>query len=105
MCYDTGMDADFIPQDRRKSDAALVLGILSVVFIFICQIAGLILGIIGLRKAGRKSAEGSDAAWVLNVVGIVINSVILFLVFLAIIFGTFIFFGLFQELHFYHLFC
>ena len=61
------------------SGAALVLGILSIVFLFICQVAGLILGIIGLRKSGRGRGESrdADAAWVLSVIGIVLNAVIL----------------------------
>ena len=79
------MESYYPENENRNRDASLVLGILSIVFIFICQIAGLIMGIIGLKKAGRKS-EKADTAWVLNVIGIVLNSVILFLIVVAIIF-------------------
>ena len=62
-------------------EESLVLGILSIVFVAICQIAGLIMGIIGLHKA-RKSETG----WVLNVIGIVLNSIVVALVVIALIF-------------------
>ena len=67
--------------ERKGADTALVLGILSIVFVAICQIAGLIMGIIGLHKA-RKSETG----WVLNVIGIVLNSIVVALVVIALIF-------------------
>ena len=77
------------------SGAAFVLGILSIVFLFICQVAGLILGIIGLRRSGRGrgTSRDADAAWVLSVIGIVLNAVILALIIVALIiffiaFGT-----------------
>lgn len=85
---------DSYSNERNSHDAALVLGILSIVFLFICQIAGLIMGIIGLRKAGkRNSSSSTDTAWVLNVIGIVLNAVILFLIIVAIIFGIIAFSG------------
>ncbi|MBO8435415.1 MAG: DUF4190 domain-containing protein [Spirochaetes bacterium] len=89
-------------EEVKKHDASLVLGILSVVFVFICQIAGLILGIVGLRKSKRNGANGNDTAWVLNVIGIVMNAVILFIILAAIIFGSFVFFRLFDGMHYYH---
>lgn len=67
--------------DERKSDASLVLGTLSIVFIAICQVIGLILGIIGISKARNRS----DAGWTLSVIGVVLNAVVLaFLVLLVI---------------------
>ena len=85
----------------RKHDTALVLGILSIVFLFICQIAGLIMGIIGLRKSDRK--DGSDTAWVLNVIGVVLNSVIIFLIVVAIIIMVIAFSGFAGYAHMYHM--
>lgn len=89
------MDGYSDNRTENGSGAALVLGILSIVFIFICQVAGLILGIIGLRKSGRGRGESrdADAAWVLSVIGIVLNAVILALIAAALIifliaFGT-----------------
>ena len=46
----------------RGRDAALVLGILSIIFIFICQLVGLVLGIIGLHKTRKDRNGGTDTA-------------------------------------------
>ena len=62
------------------SNAALTLGILSLIFIMIFPIAGLVMGIIGLRRS-----KIPDAAWVLSVIGIVLNSLIVVFFLLAII--------------------
>ena len=92
---------DSYSNERNSHDAALVLGILSIVFLFICQIAGLIMGIIGLRKAGkRNSSSSTDTAWVLNVIGIVLNAVILFLIIVAIIFGIIVYTGFVGHTHY-----
>lgn len=74
--------------------SAFILGILSIVFSVICQVVGLILGIIGLSKAKRsdRTDKEGEAAWVLSVIGIVLNAVILALVF-AFIVGILIFMG------------
>ncbi len=74
---------------QKKSDAAFVLGVLSLVFIAVCQLAGLVLGIIGLSKARRARSEGRDAdtAWTLCVIGIVLNAVILAIILVAVFVG------------------
>ena len=70
--------------EKKGSDPAFVLGILSIVFVAVCQIVGLILGIIGIRKArGRKSETG----WTLSVIGVVLNAVIIAFVIIFIIVG------------------
>ena len=89
--------------NKSSHNKALVLGILSIVFIFICQIAGLILGIIGLRKSGKDGNDNADAPWVLNVIGIVVNSVVLFLIAAAIIFALVAFSGFIGHMHIYHM--
>lgn len=66
------------------SNAALTLGILSLIFIMIFPIAGLVMGIIGLRRS-KMNERHSDAAWVLSVIGIVLNSLIVVFFLLAII--------------------
>ena len=55
------------------SNAALTLGILSLIFIMFFPIAGLVMGIIGLRRS-KMNERHPDAAWVLSVIGIVLNS-------------------------------
>ena len=61
------------------SNAALTLGILSLIFIMIFPIAGLVMGIIKMNE------RHPDAAWVLSVIGIVLNSLIVVFFLLAII--------------------
>ena len=53
---------------------AYVFGILSIVFAFFTPVAGLIIGIIGLRKS--KKAKLKDAKK-LNIIGIVISVILL----------------------------
>lgn len=71
-------------KEGQRTDSALVLGILSIVFVAVCQIVGLILGIIGLHKA-KESGRRSETGWVLNVIGIILNAVVIALVVAALI--------------------
>lgn len=90
-----GMDSWERPISANEgARSAFILGILSIVFSVICQVVGLILGIIGLSKAKRsdRTDKEGEAAWVLSVIGIVLNAVILALVF-AFIVGILIFMG------------
>ena len=85
------------------SGAALVLGILSIVFLFICQVAGLILGIIGLRRSGRGrgTSRDADAAWVLSVIGIVLNAVIIAATVIGIIILLILFNGIMDSFYYW----
>ena len=56
-----------------------VLGIMSIVFGFISPLAGLILGIIGFRIAGKQKSDMAKKAKGLNKIGIII-SVIVFII-------------------------
>ena len=90
-----GMDSWERPSSANEgARSAFILGILSIVFSVICQVVGLILGIIGLSKAKRsdRTDKEGESAWVLSVIGIVLNAVILALVF-AFIVGILIFMG------------
>lgn len=95
LMEEDGMDSWERPISADEgARSAFILGILSIVFSVICQVVGLILGIIGLSKAKRsdRTDKEGEAAWVLSVIGIVLNAVILALVF-AFIVGILIFMG------------
>ncbi len=84
------MEEDFRREEERHTDTSLVLGILSIVFVAMCQIVGLILGIIGLHKA-RQSGRRSETGWVLNVIGIILNAVVIAAVIILLVIGLAIF--------------
>jgi thiol:disulfide interchange protein len=62
-----------------------VLGILSIVFIFLNQIGGLILGIFGLMQCKKQKNALSEKAKGLNWAGIIINGILILLVITSII--------------------
>ena len=82
---------------EKKSDAAFVLGLLSIVFVVVCQIVGLILGIVGLKKAKKSS----DTGWVLSVIGIVLNAVIIAFVIIGLVIAAVIIGSVFSSPYYY----
>ncbi len=86
---------------REKSNTALILGIISIVFIFLpgLNLIGFVLGIIAVIKGSRyRSRCGTaQAGWVLGILSIVFSSITVLLIML--IFGhlflfPFLFMGL-----------
>ena len=83
--------------EKKGTDASFVLGILSIVFVVVCQIVGLILGIIGLNKAKDKSETG----WTLSVIGIVLNAVIIAATVIGIIILLILFNGIMDSFYYW----
>ena len=76
LMEEDGMDSWERPISADEgARSAFILGILSIVFSVICQVVGLILGIIGLSKAKRsdRTDKEGEAAWVLSVIAIVLG--------------------------------
>ncbi len=80
--------------------APLVLGILSLVFIFIFQPVGLILGIVGVVLANKAKIAAPDdmmakAGFVMSLIGLIICAIItvVWIIFLALV-GMAVGFGL-----------
>ena len=83
--------------EKKGTDASFVLGILSIVFVVVCQVVGLILGIIGLNKAKDKSETG----WTLSVIGIVLNAVIIAVAVIGIIILLILFNGIMNSFYYW----
>ena len=83
--------------EKKGTDASFVLGILSIVFVAVCQVVGLILGIIGLNKAKDKSETG----WTLSVIGIVLNAVIIAVAVIGIIILLILFNGIMNSFYYW----
>ena len=83
--------------EKKGTDASFVLGILSIVFVVVCQVVGLILGIIGLNKAKDKSETG----WTLSVIGIVLNAVIIAVAVIGIIILLILFNGIMDSFYYW----
>lgn len=83
--------------EKKGTDASFVLGILSIVFVVVCQVVGLILGIIGLNKAKDKSETG----WTLSVIGIVLNAVIIAATVIGIIILLILFNGIMDSFYYW----
>ena len=83
--------------EKKGTDASFVLGILSIVFVVVCQVVGLILGIIGLNKAKDKSETG----WTLSVIGIVLNAVIIAATVIGIIILLILFNGIMNSFYYW----
>ena len=83
--------------EKKGTDASFVLGILSIVFVVVCQIVGLILGIIGLNKAKDKSETG----WTLSAIGIVLNAVIIAATVIGIIILLILFNGIMDSFYYW----
>lgn len=83
--------------EKKGTDASFVLGILSIVFVAVCQVVGLILGIIGLNKAKDKSETG----WTLSVIGIVLNAVIIAVAVIGIIILLILFNGIMDSFYYW----
>ncbi len=83
-------------EERKGTDSSFVLGVLSIVFVAICQVVGLILGIIGLHKA-RKSETG----WTLNVIGIILNAVVIALVIILTVVMLVLFAGVMNSFYYW----
>ena len=83
--------------EKKGTDASFVLGILSIVFVAVCQVVGLILGIIGLNKAKDKSETG----WTLSVIGIVLNAVIIAATVIGIIILLILFNGIMNSFYYW----
>lgn len=83
--------------EKKGTDASFVLGILSIVFVAVCQVVGLILGIIGLNKAKDKSETG----WTLSVIGIVLNAVIIAATVIGIIILLILFNGIMDSFYYW----
>lgn len=62
---------------EEKSIAGFVLSILSLVCIFMLPLAGLIMGIIGIRKA--KTDAYPNATLTMSIVGVVVNGFLMLL--------------------------
>lgn len=90
---------DYSRNEERhdQNNASFVLGILSIVFVVVCQLVGLILGIIGIHKARGRN----DSGWVLSVIGVVLNAVVIAAVFILIIVGVFIFAEVFEQVYYW----
>ena len=83
--------------EKKGTDASFILGILSIVFVVVCQVVGLILGIIGLNKAKDKSETG----WTLSVIGIVLNAVIIAATVIGIIILLILFNGIMDSFYYW----
>ena len=83
--------------EKKGTDASFILGILSIVFVAVCQVIGLILGIIGLNKAKDKSETG----WTLSVIGIVLNAVIIAATVIGIIILLILFNGIMDSFYYW----
>ena len=83
--------------EKKGTDASFILGILSIVFVAVCQVVGLILGIIGLNKAKDKSETG----WTLSVIGIVLNAVIIAATVIGIIILLILFNGIMDSFYYW----
>ena len=83
--------------EKKGTDASFILGILSIVFVVVCQVVGLILGIIGLNKAMDKSETG----WTLSVIGIVLNAVIIAATVIGIIILLILFNGIMDSFYYW----
>ena len=85
-------------EDNPASTTPFVLGILSLVFTFCCQLAGLVLGIVGLVKASKLKALGVrdskvESGWIMSLIGLILSSIILLIVLFYIVVAAVFLFG------------